>query len=226
MIVKTEAAEMKNKIKIFTAMILLPVIILAGCSGKSGAERYLEEEDAIMTKMMEKMGTVENKGNAALDFLYGMIPHHQSAIDMSQSYLKYAGKDGVFRDLAEDIISAQEEEIREMKNMIKRIENQNKQDIESEAGYLQEYNSMMQLHHGSYGNGESGTGNEDIDSAFAEGMSMHHQMAVDMSQAVLSYTDDEEVIDFAEDIIEMQEEEIAQMQGYLKGTGGSSHQGH
>ena len=60
MIVKTEAAEMKNKIKIFTAMILLPVIILAGCSGKSGAERYLEEEDAIMTKMMEKMGTVEN----------------------------------------------------------------------------------------------------------------------------------------------------------------------
>jgi protease II len=71
---------------------LAAFLLLTGCgSGKSNIEDYLKEENAIMGRMMEEMDSARNTGSAELDFLHGMIPHHQSAVEMSKSYLEYAG---------------------------------------------------------------------------------------------------------------------------------------
>ena len=50
---------------------------------------------------------------------------------------------------------------------------------------------------------------------FAEGMIMHHQMAVDMARDILEYTDYEEIRTMAQNIIDVQEKEIAQMEKIL-----------
>ena len=42
-----------------------------------------------------------------LDFLRGMIPHHEAAIKMSESYLNYQGKSDELKTIAQDIITAQ-----------------------------------------------------------------------------------------------------------------------
>ena len=123
---------------------LATLILMTGCgSGKSNTEDYLKEENSIMDKMMDEMDRAQNTGSAELDFLNGMIPHHQSAVDMSKSYLEYAGKDGEFKGLAENIISAQNTEIDQMNTMIERFQKVENPDTEKEAAYLEDYRTMM-----------------------------------------------------------------------------------
>ncbi|MGB3387841.1 MAG: DUF305 domain-containing protein [Pseudaminobacter sp.] len=73
------------------------------------AKGYIE----AMDKMHEAMGTMEYSGDPDIDFARGMIPHHQAAIDMAKVQLEH-GKAPEIRKLSEDIIAAQEREIRQL----------------------------------------------------------------------------------------------------------------
>lgn len=67
-----------------------------------------------MLKMMDDMHGPGYSGNADVDFLAMMIPHHQGAVDMARLALIH-GKDPLARQLAEEIIASQQAEIMAMK---------------------------------------------------------------------------------------------------------------
>ena len=75
------------------------------------------EMQLIMDKMMADMSAIEITGDNDIDFLKGMIPHHQAAIDVSKKILEYT-KDDKIKEIANRIIKAQEKEIEDMNNMI------------------------------------------------------------------------------------------------------------
>ncbi|MDO9224291.1 MAG: DUF305 domain-containing protein [Caulobacter sp.] len=74
------------------------------------------EYEAANAKMHKDMA-IPLTGDADRDFLAGMIPHHQGAIDMARVVLKH-GKDTKVRQLAEQVIAAQEKELGMMREWL------------------------------------------------------------------------------------------------------------
>lgn len=181
-----------------------------------GLQRYQQEQDAIMQLMMDEMGGIEHSGSAAVDFLAGMIPHHESAIAMAQSYLDNGGSHPELKPLAESIITAQKAEIEEMNAMLEQLKTTAVKDEEQEKAYWADYNKLMLESHAAHMEGSS------LDEAFARGMMVHHQMAVDMADAILVHTGEKNVEQLAQTIVDTQKQEIADMQAVLDGLGASS----
>ncbi len=107
-------------------IFILPVICLLGSSGFAAAQQMempkaspasnSADQDfaAGMTKMSNGMAAAPMTGNTDADFVGMMIPHHQGAVSMAETELKF-GKDPQLRMMARDIITAQNKEIAEMK---------------------------------------------------------------------------------------------------------------
>ncbi|WP_417285211.1 DUF305 domain-containing protein [Comamonas sp.] len=77
------------------------------------APGFQTEMDAGMARMMQDMHGTGYSGNADVDFLAMMIPHHEGAVDMARLVLKH-GRDPLTRQLAEEIIASQTIEIESM----------------------------------------------------------------------------------------------------------------
>ena len=73
--------------------------------------------DAMM--QMHQAMTISYTGNPDVDFIAGMIPHHQGAVEMAKIVLEH-GTDPEVRKLAEGIIAAQESEIAWMTDWLAR----------------------------------------------------------------------------------------------------------
>lgn len=78
---------------------------------------YWSELNATMHEMHMAMAAIERSGNADVDFVRLMLPHHQGAIDMAKVQLLH-GKDPQMRRLAQEIVTDQQLEIELMQRWL------------------------------------------------------------------------------------------------------------
>jgi hypothetical protein len=74
---------------------------------------FLAENVSAMSKMMVDM-SITPSGDVDRDFVAMMVPHHQGAIEMAQSELRY-GHNERLRRMAQEIIVTQQQEIAAMR---------------------------------------------------------------------------------------------------------------
>ena len=86
----------------------------AGQVADTPAVQAYRDANMKMHKDME----IKFTGDPDVDFVRGMVPHHQGAIEMAKVQLKY-GKDEQTRKWAAAIIREQEREIAEMQAWLK-----------------------------------------------------------------------------------------------------------
>lgn len=106
---------------ILAVTLAAPLPVLAQETGHEGhmmgdkspaSMAFMEANDRMHQAMM-----MEYTGNADVDFVKGMIAHHKGAVEMAQIVLEH-GTDPEVKKLAEDIIKAQEGEIKWMEEWL------------------------------------------------------------------------------------------------------------
>lgn len=171
---------------------------------------YLQEENSIMNQMLEEMNVIPHTEDISIDFLYSMIAHHEGAIDISKTLLKYGGEKKEVKTIAENIIADQSEEIKTMENLIKELKVKSEIDTEKEKEYLSKYNKILEKN-----KIKDKSKPLSVDKVFVKDMIKHHEMAVEMSKLILEYTNDVNIKNIAKNIIEKQNKEIEKMKTIL-----------
>lgn len=204
-----------------TTLMYAPAYAGKMCHGKEGMhmEKSLSTKQkqnpvivayASANKKMHKGMMIPYTGDPDVDFVAGMIPHHQGAVDMARVQLQY-GKDEDLKKLARGIIVNQTNEIAMMSSWLRGRGGfvlPDAQERPTTKGFTEAMHKMHADMNIDF------TGDADVD--FVRGMIPHHQGAVDMAEVYKPYGKYQQFQDLATDIISTQEQEIRLMQKWLE----------
>ena len=173
-------------------LLLMTVIVLSACGGDDSTEG-----DAAQARKTDQA------------FVSGMVPHHESAVAMAEMALE-KGEHKEIKGLAEEIISAQESEITQMKRAHQRI-----------------FGSALKpskMSHSELGLSAKDAGMDmdmsmledakEFDREFIDMMIAHHQGAIRMARVELARGSDAELRKLAQAIVKAQAKEIDEMNGW------------
>lgn len=154
--------------------------------------------------------------NFDLRFIDGMIPHHQGAVKMAQEALAKSQRPEI-KQLAQEIIGAQEKEIAELQTWRKSwypSVSETPMMYHEQMGHMmpmtQEMRDSMMM------NMDLGAADDQFDLRFINAMIPHHQGAIDMANQALQNSDRSEIKTLAQNIISSQQQEINQMEQWRK----------
>ncbi|MDP9453686.1 MAG: DUF305 domain-containing protein [Actinomycetota bacterium] len=198
-------------------MLVLSSLALVAAVACGSGEGPASEQGAAAPEGAHGAGAEgeAHHNEADVAFLQGMIPHHQQAVEMSELALSNTENPEV-RDLAERIEAAQQPEIDQMNDLLQSW------GVEAGAASGGEHGA-----HGGGGGGHPGMLSEDqlgqlaaargaeFDRLFLTGMIEHHRGAVTASEKELAEGASEDAKALAQEIIDAQEAEIAEMEQLL-----------
>lgn len=99
------------------AMLLPAIALVVGCSKAEDNKRAAKAAADDMSQHTPGGMASHSTGDADTDFLAGMIPHHQGALDMARDELA-KGTDPKVREMAKEVIATQQAEIDRMQKWL------------------------------------------------------------------------------------------------------------
>lgn len=147
-----------------------------------------------------------------LRFIDGMVPHHEGALAMAEAALAHSNRPEI-RQLAEDILAAQETEIAQMQAWraawypdAPDVPIMYHAEMNHDMAMTEDMISAMRM------DVDLGKADDDFDRRFIDAMIPHHEGAVAMAEDLKQKSDRPELLALADEIIASQQAEIDQMQ--------------
>ncbi len=194
------------------ALMLVAILALASCANSgSGQEQGSSESENDMQGMAHGSESTDDASEMLMEngeysderFIDAMVPHHQGAIEMAQVALENAEHPEILA-LAEEIVAAQETEIGQLKSI--KQEQFGTSEVSMDMMSAEEMEGM-----GMASDPQELANQDPFDKAFIDNMIPHHESAIVMAQVVLEKSENPEIREIAEAIVDAQEREIEQM---------------
>ena len=168
---------------------------------------------SILDNMIQGMEGADTNDSISHNFIVQMIPHHQAAIEMSDSLLQYSAWLPL-RRIAANIISSQTKSINDMCRIAECC------DEPSRCCDLTLYQRRLQnITHTMFCEMDSIRSSNNINANFMRGMIPHHLGAIRMAENALHYGLCSELIPILEAIIVSQRRGVQEMQRLLRQIG-------
>lgn len=160
-----------------------------------------------MHAMMNRMHAMPPTNDPDVDFPKMMIMHHQGAINMGNVQIK-EGKNDSLKRFSQKMIAAQQMEIQDMNNILATmtVNNSVPAFTNEQMDHMMKMDQMADV--------QLITG--DIDNDFATLMILHHNSAIENSEAYLRYGTNDALTAMARKMIEDQKKEIKELSDWLK----------
>ena len=225
---------MKRTTITLTGLALASALTLTACGGTTedsdttsapaatatATASATETGSAEATASASESGTAEaisaEHNDADIMFAQMMLPHHEQAVQMSETLLAKDDIPTEVADFAQQVIDAQGPEIERMNAML-------------DAWGAEPTESMEGMEGMDHGSGMSGMMTEEDMAAleqaegteaaqlYLEQMTVHHEGAVEMAEQEVADGQNPQAVALAEQVIEAQEAEIQEMQTLLEG---------
>ncbi len=160
----------------------------------------------LMHQMMDKMDQMMITKDPDIDFAMMMKMHHQGAIEMAKFELQ-TGSDKQIKDMAQNLIAEQENEIRELENFLSK--NNPKPNNPEFASKMMEIMDKMDR------NADLQIINGIVDEDFSTLMIGHHQSAIEMANLELLNGNNSQLKILAANIVTAQQKKIKDFQEWL-----------
>ena len=194
------------------ALVLLALLgLVVSCASSGGGEEQGSsgsEDD--MQGMAHSSESTDDASEMLMDngeysderFIDATVPHPQGAIEMAQVALENAEHPEILA-LAEEIVATQETEIAKLRGIKQELFGTSEVSVDMGAEEMEGMGMVMDPQE---------VANQDpFDKAFIDNMIPHHESAIAMAQVVLEKSENPEIREIAEAIVDAQEREIKQM---------------
>ncbi|WP_019310373.1 DUF305 domain-containing protein [Kocuria rhizophila] len=214
-----------NRASSLTAVALASALALAGCGTGGEQNTDAASETTSSTAAATGAGSPSSTPSGATSgepiaeehndddvmFAQMMIPHHQQAVDMSETLLAKDDIPADVQDFAQKVIDAQGPEIERMNQMLQTWEapmpGEDSTSMDHGTGGMMSEEDMGML-----------TDAQGTDAArlYLEQMTVHHEGAVEMAQEQIEQGQNPQAVELARQVVEDQEAEITEMEQMLQ----------
>jgi uncharacterized protein (DUF305 family) len=203
------------KLRSVAVLAVAAPLALVACGGDDGGSSSASTSLPAVTSDAATGAPASDFNDADVEFLQGMIPHHEQAIEMAEVALDPSvGASAEVVDIATRIKAAQDPEIEQMTAWLTawgqplQMDTSGGHDMSSMEGTMTAEEMDML---------GAATGAE-FDAMWTEMMIRHHQGAISMAQDVKANGANPDVLQLADQIIAAQQAEVTELQALPGGS--------